>query len=219
MKKAFQTTGSLLCLLILSSCTSTKLSQTWSDPDLSVSYDNILVVGISDSQQLRRAYETYFSDHLIQRGLRSTVSYKLIDHKSEMQLSEIDKDSFRTIIEAAVSGSDMDAVLITHLVAIDEEDVYRPLPDGPAYGPAYYSTAYYDNMHGYHGYVTSYVAQPGYYTHESTYTLETNLYDLKTEALVWTTRSRSFAVDSTDDAIKELTALIIDDLVSRKIIK
>jgi len=114
----------------------------------------------------------------------------------------------------------VDAVLITHLVAIDTDEVYRPSLDyQPAYGPVYYTTDYYGNMYGYHGYVTTYIEQPGYYTQELTYTLETNLYDVKTEELVWTTRSRSFSPESMDDAIQELTALIINDLVSRNIIR
>jgi len=137
-----------------------------------------------------------------------------------MELSGMDKYSFRTIVECAVKGSDVDAVLITHLVSIDEEDIYRlSLDYQPAYGPVYYETGYYGNMYGYHGYVTTYVQQPGYFTHEQTYILETNLYDVKTEELVWTTRSSTFAPDSMDDAIKELTGQVIDDLVSRNIIQ
>ena len=203
----------------MSACSNTKLSQTWSDPDFSASYNDIMIVGITESEQLRRAYETYFADHISNRGMQSLASYKLINHKSEMALSQ-DKESFRTIVESAIKGSDIDAVLITHLVSIEEEDVYRPSLDyQPAYGSTYYTTGYYGTMYGYHGYVTTYVQQPGYCTNEQTYTLETNLYDVKTEELVWTTRSRTFSPESMDDVIKELTGLIIDDLVSREIIR
>ena len=209
----------VLCLFFMSACSNTKLSQTWSDPDFSASYNDIMIVGITESEQLRRAYETYFADHISNRGMQSLASYKLINHKSEMALSQ-DKESFRTIVESAIKGSDIDAVLITHLVSIEEEDVYRPSLDyQPAYGSTYYTTGYYGTMYGYHGYVTTYVQQPGYFTNEQTYTLETNLYDVKTEELVWTTRSRTFSPESMDDVIKELTGLIIDDLVSREIIR
>jgi len=178
-----------------------------------------MIVGVAESEQLRRAYESYFADHIRDRGIDSLASYKLIDHKSELQIGH-DKNSFRTIVESAIKGSDIDAVLITHLVSIEEEDVYRPSLDyQPAYGAAYYTTGYYEDLHGYHGYVTTYVQQPGYFTHENTYVLETNLYDVKTEELVWTTRSQTFSPESMDDAIKELTGLIIDDLVSREIIQ
>ena len=209
-----------LCLLFISACSNTKLSQTWSDPDFSKSYNDIMIVGITESEQLRRAYETYFADHLRERDIESLASYKLIDHKSEMKLSGMDKNSFRTIVESAIKGSDIDAVLITHMVSIEDEEIYRPsLEYQPAYGPDYYTTGYYGNVYGYHGYVTTYVQQPGYFTHEQTYVLETSLFDVKTEELVWTTRSRTFSPESMDEAIKELTGLIIGDLVSRNIIQ
>jgi hypothetical protein len=209
----------VFCVLLLASCGNTKLSNTWSAPGITESYSNIMIVGIADSEQLRRAYEAYFSDHLMSRGVQSIASYTLIDHKSMMKLSDIDMNNFRNIVQTAAGESGVDAVLMTHLVAVDEEDIYRPDLTAPTYGPVYYSTTYYDNMHGYHAYVTNYVTQAGYYSHEYTYTLETNLYDVKTEDLVWTTRSQTFGIESTDDAIMELTDLITSDLVSRGIIR
>mgnify|MGYP001828686552 CR=1 FL=1 len=206
-------------LLVISACTHTKLSQTWSDPDIKTTYSNIMIVGVSDSEQLRRAYETYFADHIRERGAQSIASYKLISHKDEMELGD-DKNSFHSIVKSAVEGSDIDAVLITHLLSIEEDEIYRPSMEyQPAYGPVYYTATYYDNMHGYHGYVTTYVGQPGYLTNEKTYLLESNLYDVKSEELVWTTRSKTFSPESMEQAIEELTGSIIDDLVSRKIIQ
>jgi hypothetical protein len=220
LKTGYQVIGGLLSLLLVTACSNTKLSQTWSDPDFKGSYQDIMVVGISDSEQLRRAYETYFADHLRERGVESIASYKLIDHKTEQEITEDTKNNLREIVNKAIQGSDVDAVLITHLVAINEEDIYRPSMDyQPAYGPMYYSEGYYGDMYGYHGYVTTYVMQPGYFTEEYTYVLETNLYDAKTDELMWTTRSKTFAPESMDEAIQELSGLIIDDLVSRKIIK
>ncbi len=211
------TSGMSLCLLFLTACSgsNTKLSQTWSDPDFSTSYNDIMIVGITQSEQLRRAYETYFADQVHDRGMESLPSYKLINHKYSQDITQ-DKNSFRNIVAAAIKGSDIDAVLITHVVSIEDEEVYQP---SPGIRPAYYTNAYYGNMYGYHGYVTSYVSQPGYFKNKLTYVLETSMYDVKTEELVWTTRSRTFAPESMDVAIKELTGQIIDDLVSRKIIR
>ncbi len=218
----FQAVGVFFCLLNAAACSNTKLSQTWSDPEFTASYKDIMIVGVAQSEQLRRAYETYFSNQLRDRGVQALASYKLINHESEQKIG-LDKGSFRNIVASAIKGSEIDAVLITHLVSIEEEDIYRPSMDyrpvyGPAYGPTFYSAGYYNNMYGYQGYVTTYVQQPGYFTHEQTYILETSLYDVESEELVWATRSRTFAPESMDYAIKELTGLIIDDLVSRKII-
>ncbi len=209
----------LFGLLVLSGCTNTKLIQTWSDPHNKASYKDIMVVGISDSEQTRRAYESYFVANFQDQGIESLASYTLISHEDEQKLDG-EKATFRAIVESAIKGSDIDAVLVTHLVSIQEEEIYRPSLDyQPVYGMPYYNAPYYGSMYGYHGYVTTYVEQPGYYTEEQTYTLESSLYDVKTEELVWTTRSRTFAPDSIDETIHDVSNLIVSDLVSRKLIK
>jgi len=209
----------LFSLLAVSGCTNTKLIQTWSDPNNEASYKDIMVVGISDSEQTRRAYESFFVASLQDMGIESLASFTLINHKDELKLKK-EKGSFRTIVESAIKGSEIDAVLVTHVVSIEEEDVYRPSLDyQPVYGQPYYNGSYYGAMYGYHGYVTTYVQQPGYYTEEKTYTLESNLYDVKTEELVWTTRSQTFAPDSIEQTVHDVSGLIIADLASRKLIQ
>jgi len=209
----------LLCLFVLSGCSNTKLIDTWSDPKNSVSYKSIMVVGISDRKQTRRAYESYFVDSLAEKGIQSVASYTLISQQDEKKFAS-GKGEFKEIVKAAIKGSDIDAVLITHVASIEEDEIYRPSMDYQAvFGAPYYSPGYYGGMYGYHGYVTTYVQQPGYYTEEQTYILESNLYDVKTEELVWTTRSRTYSPQSMDEAIGDISRLIIADLATRKLIQ
>jgi hypothetical protein len=63
------------------------------------------------------------------------------------------------------------------------------------------------------------VHRPGYYTTHETYTLETNLYDVESEELVWSARSRSFAPESVSEVIIDLTKLLINDLSEKNLIK
>ena len=74
-------------------------------------------------------------------------------------------------------------------------------------------------MYGYYPHVNSYVQSPGYYTTHETYTLETNLYDVKSEELIWTARSRTFSPESVDEVIVDLTKLLINDLAEKNLIK
>jgi hypothetical protein len=74
-------------------------------------------------------------------------------------------------------------------------------------------------MYSYYPHVNSYVNNPGYYTTHETYTLETTLYDVKTEDLVWTARSRTFSPESVDEVIVDLTKLLINDLEEKNLIK
>jgi len=218
----------LFGLFLVSGCTTnTKLTGTWSDPDNKASYKDIMVVGISDNEQKRRAYESFFVASFQDKGIGSIASYTVINKKEKVSLSG-KKGAFRKVVESAIEGSNIDAVLVTHLVSIEEDEVYRPSLDyQPIYstgyggrygGGAYYNRPYYGGMYGYHGHVTTYVQQPGYYTEERIYVLESNLYDVASAELVWTTRSQTSAPESIQQAVKEISSLIISDLEERKLI-
>lgn len=198
----------LMCtaVFLLQSCTSTKISQSWVDPDSSRTYKNLLIIGISESEQNRRAYESYFVEELRDMSIDAIASYKLI--KSNVK---IDRDS----VSKAIAGMDIDGVIVTHMVAIDEETIYRPSMD---YMPVY-GSGHYGGLYSYYPHVHTYVHRPGYYTTHETYTIETNLYDVASEELVWSARSRSFSPESVDAVIVDLTKLLIEDLADKKLIR
>ncbi len=204
----------VLCVttILLVSCANTKISQSWVEPDNKKAYDNLLIIGIAESEQNRRAYESHFVDDLRAIGVGAEASYKLI--KSNVK---IDRDS----VAKAIKGLDIDGVIVTHLVAIDEETVYRP-STGYMYGGGYgvgYGGGYYGGLYSYYPHVNSYVNNPGYYTTHETYTLETNLYDVESEELVWSARSRSFSPESAQEVIVDVTTLLIKDLQTKHLLK
>ncbi len=191
--------------LFLSSCANTKISQSWVEPNHKKAYNDILVIGIAESQQNRRAYESYFVEELQTVGVEGEASYKLIK----------DSKINREVVTKAIKGLEIDAVIVTHLVGVDEETVYRPSMD---YMPMY-GGGYYGGLYSYYPHVNTYVHRPGYYTTHETYTLETNLYDVESEELVWSARSRTFAPESVDEVITDLTKLLIKDLSEKNLIK
>lgn len=199
-------------LILVTSCASTKISQSWVEPDNKKSYNDILIIGISESELTRRSYESYFVKELRRIGVESEASYKLIKSSDKIQ---------RDTVAKAVKGMGIDAVITTHMVAIDEETIYRPAT-GYVYGGGYgvgYGGGYYGSLHSYYPYVNSYVNQPGYTTTHKTYTIETNLYDVESEELVWSARSRTFSPESADEVIVDLTKLLIKDLKDKNLIK
>ena len=138
-------------------------------------------------------------------GVEGEASYKLIKG------SKIDRE----VVTRAIKGLEIDAVIVTHLVGVDEETIYRPSMD---YMPMY-GGGYYGGLYSYYPHVNTYVQRPGYYTTHETYTLETNLYDVESEELVWSARSRTFAPESVDEVITDLTKLLIKDLSEKNLIK
>jgi len=204
----------VLCVtsVLLVSCANTKISQSWVEPDNKKSYSDLLIIGIAESEQNRRAYESHFVEDLRAIGVEAEASYKLIKSNEKIE---------RDTVVKAIEGMGIDGVITTHLVAVDEETIYRP-STGYMYGGAYgvgYGGGYYGGLYSYYPHVNSYVNNPGYYTTHETYTLETNLYDVESEELVWSARSRSFAPESVQEVIVDLTKLLIQDLEDKNIIK
>jgi len=205
--------AALLCMttIVLSSCANTKISSSWSEPDNKNTYKDLLIIGIAESEQNRRAYESYFVEELSSQGIESVASYKLIKSNEKIE---------RDVVAKAIKGLDIDGVIVTHLVAVDEETIYRPTTGYGygGYGGIGYGTGYYGGMYSYYPHVNSYVNNPGYYTTHETYTLETNLYDVESEELVWTARTRSFSPESVSEVIVDLTKLLIKDLQDKGLI-
>lgn len=192
-------------VFLLLSCTNTKLSQSWVEPDNKKSYNDLLIIGIGESQQTRRAYESYFVEELRTNSTEAEASYKLIKSSEKIE---------RDTVQKATKGLGIDGVIMTHLVAADEETVYRQ-GTGYAYGG---HGRYGRGMYGYYPRVNSYVHSPGYYTTHKSYSLETNLYDITTEELVWSARSSSFSPESVDEVIVDMTKLLIKDLKAKNLI-
>ena len=192
--------------LLVASCANTKISQSWVEPDNKRSYNDLLIIGVGESQQNRRAYESHFVEELQAKGTEAVASYKLIPNSEKLNRDTVDK---------AIQGMEIDGVIVTHLVAVDEETIYRPSMD---YMPMY-GGGYYGGLYSYYPHVNTYVSRPGYYTTHETYTLETNLYDVESEELVWSARSRTFSPESVSEVINDLTKLLIKDLKEKNLIK
>jgi len=168
------------------------------------SFNDILIIGIAKEEHNRRLFEEQFSTQLTAAGIESEVSYWILPEGTE-----INRDN----VSAAIKGKEIDAVIVTHMVSVEEETVYRQNMD---YRPTY---GYNNGLYNYYPHVNSYVHQPGYYTTHDVVILETNLYEVKSEELVWSAQSRSFAPESAKEVIDDLVKLVIKDLKEKGLIK
>lgn len=205
LKKTAHILATVFSLIMITSCANTKITSVWMDgKKAGSSYNDFLVIGIAEEQHNRRLFEEHFSSQLKAAGVESEVSYAILPEGTEIN---------RDTVAAAIKGKDIDAIIVTHLVAVEEETVYRQNMD---YRPAY---GYYNGLYNYYPQVHTYVHQPGYYTTHDVVKLETNLYEASSEDLVWSAQSRSFAPDSAKEVIDDLVKLVIEDLTAKGLIK
>ena len=96
-------------------------------------------------------------------------------------------------ILSAVQQYENDAVIITHLIGKEKEDIYT---------------------RGGHGHRTffGYSLDPGYSSTKTTVRLETNLYDAKTGALIWSGNSQTFSRDETDQIMNDIIKAVVQNM-------
>lgn len=190
----------VFCGILTVSCAGTRLSQTWVDEARrGEPVADVLVIVIADKARNREAFEKKFVRQLQAAGVEAVASGEAIPMPRDLKL---EKD----VIRQAVEKYGSDAVIISHLAGLEKEEVFTRT--GPVYG------GYYN----YYGYVFDRVHDPGFSGEVATVRLETNLYDVKTEQLLWSGQTTSENVTSVDTVIDEVIALVIKDLQKQKLL-
>ena len=188
-----------LCSFILSSCSANKLTSSWKDASLDqYQMGTVLVVGIARDETKRRIYEDTFVSSLTEAGVQAIPSYTV--SKQSVEPSE---KALREMLTKAHATS----VLITHMISQKETESYQRSARLIGTNNYYGSTLY-----GYYPFIWSSIAPAGSYTSTIKVMLETNLYDVKTERLLWSAHSESTDPVMTRKYYQELIDLFLDDL-------
>lgn len=187
----------ILLNIFLLSCAATTPVLEWRDESYTAgAFNHLLVIGISEDAVKRRQFEDSFVRELKALGVRATASYAIMpgDQKVEKE----------TIIKA-IAGRQVDAVLVTHLVGVEQKEAYMPRTMGPSYY-GYYSSAY------------NYAYSPGYYEKYEVLKLESNLYSVQTEKPIWSMQSESLELDRVNTLINDIIKLNIKSLRNQNLI-
>ncbi len=183
-------TGVCLGLVILASCASTKVVEHWADPDFDAKLKNIMVLSLNQSDKSRRKFEDGFLNALKQRTIQSSASYTLLPSNEGL-----DKKKVKT----AIAGSAIDGVLVLRSVKITKEDRYVQ-PQS--------TRTRYDSFYAYVGeYRPTYSA---YTTADTLVHLETNLYAVDGEKLIWSGKTETFNPADVDAYLIDITKTVLD---------
>ena len=160
---------------------------------------DILVIAITGNEDSRRSFERKFVAQIKSAGVEAISSEDAIPMPADLKLKK------ETILNA-VKQFENDAVIITHLIEKEEKEVITRGGQG--------KRGYYSFYHS----RFSYARDPGYSSTSKTIRLETNLYDVKTEKLIWSGQSKTFSKDSKDQIINDVIKVVINDLQNNKLI-
>jgi hypothetical protein len=182
----------ILLLFILAGCASKpSITEFWMDETFEVQpYGKILIIGAAEKITFRNLFEAELVKQLQSMGIDAVPSYEILPYNNMLT---------RELVISAVEKSGIDSVLITSLVDRKKKTVYYSLNGSNPYG---YYTGLYTAMGGV-GRVDSYEIPILY--------LKTNLYDARSEKMIWSITSESeykYNIKSINSAI----TLIINKL-------
>jgi len=189
-------------VFLIISCAGTELTHTQvNEAYKGKPVSDILVIAITGNEDSRRSYERQFVTQLKSAGVEAISSEEAIPMPADLEMKK------ETILNA-VKQFENDAVIITHLIDKEEKEAFTR--GSQAHG------GYYGFYHS--RYTYSYARDPGYSSTSKTLRLETNLYDVKTEKLIWSGQSKTLSKDSKYQIMNDVIKVVINDLQNNKLI-
>lgn len=200
MRRVVAAAGLALLALLAGGCSSTVLRDSWRDPQFAgAPLRSVLVIGVARSQSNRRVFEDGFTQALRNQGVAGTASYLLLPEEGAIGNARI---------KGAVAQSGADAVLITRVLRVQ-----RNVQVTPGYVvPGYYAAGFYG------WYTTAYTTVPPSIEQYEVLTIESTLWSMQPERVVWSGTSESTDVKDVTTLTGELAAVLIGRMREDKVL-
>jgi hypothetical protein len=197
--------------LILVACTSPKEStDVWVNKDKiqGKSFSKIFIVVMSADPEARSTVENDLASVATSRGHQVLKSIEVIPASvKDPKLPTKDE------VVAKVKETGCDGVFVVTLLKKEESVGYTP-------GTSAYSIQPYQTYYtGYYTYWYPSVSTPSYYDHEKTYVMQSNLYDVASEEIMWSVQSKVFSPETIKKFSQAYTSTLIKQLEKKKLIK
>ena len=197
----------VIFFLSLGACSSTSLVNRWNDPDYKGPLlQKILVIGIIKDDIKRRSFEQEFSNLMAGNGITGVPSYTLLP---DLQGAD-EKEEILAVVEKV--GADGVLVVTLHGVSKEKRDVPPSIDYIPTMGYGY-------GMYGYYGMRHTAVYRPGYTVTDTVVRMDTKLFAVSSEKMIWAGKTESFNASSSSAIVSELEKLVISDMKKSGIVK
>ena len=192
-----------LLTLFFSSCTSTKIVSSWRQPDKHVHMDElkkVLVIAFIENETNRYKAEHQIVKYLDRKGF---VSHEYLDERFN-QKNEIE-------ILDKIKTDGFDGIVLMRLIDVDKEKIYIPTREN-YYPNDFQNFGGYYKVHHYR-YLTS-----GYYMTTKTYILETVIFSLRDDKIIWSGITKTFQPGGIKKMTNKISKVIYKQMVEEKFI-
>jgi hypothetical protein len=198
----------IILLLLLNACTSTnKITYSWTNPNFkaSTNYHKIFLAALVNNPHVRTHLEEEMWLTAKANGFDSERSWDYFPPS----FSKPSPPS-RELMMKEINRLECDLIFTITLTDKKSETRYIPGTYG-LYGPF---PGYGLQFRGFYSYWYPYAYDPGYYVTDKTYFMEGNLFDTKTETLIWSIQTKSINPGSVEKFSKELIETMLSKSVA-----
>ena len=194
---------SLIVITALVSCgPSTKIEKAWMEPGATVTTsapNKTLVIAMVKDETSRRVIE----DQLVKRiSGTSVASYTLV---STDMLKEASEESLKKI----VTDGKFTHILLMRLADVEKETSYVPGT----------TTSFYGGYGRYYGYGAGMYSSPGYYTTDKNYFVETTVYSINPDKLIWTGTTKTVNPSKLNKAVNDIADVVAEKMTKDGFLK
>lgn len=196
-------------VLFLASCSGTKVTSSWKEPEVKLDQQQkIMVLALVNDRQdaLRKNIEAEMTALLKQRGYDAVpafATYRKEDLKGLSEQKAINK----------IRRNNIDQVLTIVMKDKSKEKSY--VPSNGFYGPF---PMYYGRFWPYYGMMNDRIYRPGYYTTNTRYFLEGNLYSMKDNKLLYSVQTETFDPSSAARMAVVYSQQVVKDMTRQQLI-
>lgn len=192
-------------VILMTACGSAqRVTSSWTSPGYQVGqrYEKVFIASFVSNHRVRLQLENDMAAAAAAKGLAVVKGHDIFP-ASFTKENAPDKEAMLAKIRAL--GCDL--IFTTTLLEKKSEARYVP---GMMYAPF---AGYGYRFRGYYGYWWPMMYDPGYYTTDKTYSMEGNLFDAKTDALIWSVQTESYNPESIDRFSQGLTQVMMDQAI------
>jgi hypothetical protein len=194
---------------IFGSCGNTQVVSSWKSDNISTaSFHKIMVLGIINEKD--RSTRTEIENALVAQ--LNNLGYNAVSAMQQYGPKAFDKIEEDAIVEQ-LKSSGFDAVITTSMLDKSKEEHYTP--GRVSYQPV---GIYYNRFRRYYTTIYDRVYTPGYYTTETNFFLESNMYDLNSGELVYSVQGKSFDPASAGALSYDYAKTIVGDMKKKGVL-
>jgi hypothetical protein len=189
-----------IAMLMLGCGASTTVKTMWTDPEFQpkeTPMNGVLIMGVYNQRSNALAYEA---------EMKKQFAAKNVKVAGSLDFWKFDEQPTKEEVQALVKEKGYEAVLVSRVTDKQTQVDYQPGYTYGGYGMGYY---------GYYGSSWGVVHSPGYVTSYDVLFIESNLYKVSGEKLVWVGTSEVFDPSDAMDVIKSFSASIVPTLTSK----